>query len=490
MQETNGLASKSQKVERSGKGKIWRFMRMPLTLQHEPNKKTITMKRISFIMAMFALFAGNALAQEYHPFVEEGKTWTIECRPQAKLNDMSSPSSFYTLRLSGDTVIYGKTWKKLYRDAQYITSFREENGKVYAAPYSGTTEEILAYDFTLKNDSRIELFRIGDEEHEWAVSGGWQESDVLIMQGTDMFESSVGPLKRLFLSHSGNESDTGSCIWWIEGVGDTMSPLAVNKRLRELYGGRYEVMCECRVGGDILYEADPFGTKAYSQAIQRPLVEEGKTWVTENYAENPNVPNWFITHQLRGDTIIGEWNCKKLYRYDGSFPDPDKEMYYCAMFETNGKTYMIGKGENSPQLLYDFSAKKGDNVSVYCFPGADEYVQLEIVSDELDWDTNLYGRKLVSHDEADGRVFGRWLYGIGDKCGLFGTSQWACHLVGGGSSLVCCYVGDEVLYGSVPSGIAYTSQVSAPSLHDLQGRRLNAEPQKGVFIRGGKKVAK
>ena len=70
------------------------------------------MKRISSIIAMFALCVGSALAQKYHPFVEEGKEWIV------LRGDMGDTYRIYTMK--GDTVINGTTWKKSgFRDYRW-----------------------------------------------------------------------------------------------------------------------------------------------------------------------------------------------------------------------------------------------------------------------------------------------------------------------------------------------------------------------------------
>ncbi len=45
-------------------------------------------------------------------------------------------------------------------------------------------------------------------------------------------------------------------------------------------------------------------------------------------------------------------------------------------------------------------------------------------------------------------------------------------------------------YENLKLSIRVPQREENPMLHDLQGRRLTAEPQHGVFIKGGKKVMK
>ena len=87
------------------------------------------MKKESIILFILCILTTNALAQEYHPFVEEGKVWVVDG---------------YVYEMKGDTVYNGKTWKKLsiadvrlYNDGTYelkgyfICFCREDNHRVY-----------------------------------------------------------------------------------------------------------------------------------------------------------------------------------------------------------------------------------------------------------------------------------------------------------------------------------------------------------------------
>ena len=98
----------------------------------------------------------------------------------------------------------------------------------------------------------------------------------------------------------------------------------------------------------------------------RPFIEEGKTWVYE--VSNPNsnpyyYEEWTETFQLTGDTLINSHNCKKLYHSrTGSKWQPELDLLYGgALFEDEGKVYIVYPKGQALQLLYDFSCKKGDS---------------------------------------------------------------------------------------------------------------------------------
>ena len=67
------------------------------------------MKNVLLIIAL-ALFGFRAAAQDYRPFVEEGKRWRI-VRISASTQ---SPAAYIYYKMEGDTIIAGKTWKNVY----------------------------------------------------------------------------------------------------------------------------------------------------------------------------------------------------------------------------------------------------------------------------------------------------------------------------------------------------------------------------------------
>ncbi len=106
--------------------------------------------------------------------------------------------------------------------------------------------------------------------------------------------------------------------------------------------------------------------QAQGSADYRPFIEEGKTWIYE--VSNPNsnpyyYEEWTETFQLTGDTLINSHNCKKLYhsRTGSKWQRELDQLYGGALFEEEGKVYIVYPKGQALQLLYDFSCKKGDS---------------------------------------------------------------------------------------------------------------------------------
>ena len=80
------------------------------------------------LMTLGLAVAGAAAAQEplpYHPFLKEGKVWS--CELQERIEETAGEATAYymqttlfSLRIDGDTLIDGKTYKKVYRDVATI----------------------------------------------------------------------------------------------------------------------------------------------------------------------------------------------------------------------------------------------------------------------------------------------------------------------------------------------------------------------------------
>ncbi len=95
---------------------------------------------------------------EYRPFAEDGKVW------EAQVGLIME--NIYGNQIDGDTLIGGKTWKKVYNyvfmpdfGTSYYAAIRDEGKKVYAIA-KGSNRPRLLYDFGLKEG---EMARCGIE---------------------------------------------------------------------------------------------------------------------------------------------------------------------------------------------------------------------------------------------------------------------------------------------------------------------------------------
>ena len=115
----------------------------------------------SFGLTVRPVMSGaNSFIDGYQPLVEEGKSWTVQEYRRAGDGTWTADEK-YGYYLSGDTLINGKVWKKLFTNSNrlllsdkdtnfaYLAAVREEDQKVYTIE-KDIPEEYLLYDFNMK----------------------------------------------------------------------------------------------------------------------------------------------------------------------------------------------------------------------------------------------------------------------------------------------------------------------------------------------------
>ena len=220
------------------------------------------MKRISFIMAMFALFAGNALAQEYHPFIEDGKAWICEdFELEGKnYNIWNDPYHYEYFKIVGDTAINDVTYAKLLNigwsrhlfmgekgryevyftyDTLYAGALRESERRVWFWR-NGDTEERLLYDFNMHVGDEYDVSTIQGLPYRITI-----ETDALLYLHEKIKEAYIGyPRRYWYLSiEGGRKFDSlqfflSPCI--IEGLGCVAHPFYTEYWPK--YRGDYDTM--------------------------------------------------------------------------------------------------------------------------------------------------------------------------------------------------------------------------------------------------------
>ncbi len=99
--------------------------------------------------------------EDYKPVFKEGKTWTYGTVPRSYIGESSS----YTYTISGDTVVKGKKYLKLYcsdkeaygdTDQHYFAAVREESLRAFYI-LKGEKKEKLLFDFGMDLDVQFEI---------------------------------------------------------------------------------------------------------------------------------------------------------------------------------------------------------------------------------------------------------------------------------------------------------------------------------------------
>ena len=194
-----------------------------------------------------------------------------------------------------------------------------------------------------------------------------------------------------------------------------------------------------------------------------------------------------------GVTEMMEFNgrkCYKLCTLENGVPLSETARY---MYEKDCKVYMWNN-ENEWNCKMDFGLSLGESMSTYKVLNVDT---IEI--------KGIKRRRLMFENQSASSDFPPlcWVEGIGSPytgpIGILGSATVPGSYYG--AIVLSIYDGDECIftlddftkeaYHAEPVGInaINVSNTSAP-VYDLQGRRIQGEPQKGMYIRGGKKYVR
>ena len=282
---------------------------------------------------------------DYLPFVENGKEWTM-----AYLGTVSPEYqhtfSYQQIKLGSTIEVDGMTFKQIVSSSwQYDqdgpSNWKETNeyvgeadGKVYL--YNQQTKNtIQVMDFTLK---------VGDTYRQTLTSDpndGYWDFVVTAVKDT-VIATSVDktPRKCLYLSWS-DSKETDDV--WIEGIGSLYG--GVQGAYGRMKTGAISMLRICKADEQTLYEA------------YHPFLKEGKTWNYQEYYHNLlDDEQWSkdVSYVINGTTEIDGKAYYKMYRIS-----EEGSEYYCALREEDRKVWQYTS--DGDQLLYDFGMSIGDS---------------------------------------------------------------------------------------------------------------------------------
>ena len=283
---------------------------------------------------------------DYLPFVENGKEWTM-----AYLGTVSpeyqQTFSYQQIKLGSAIEVDGMTFKQIVSSSwQYDqdgpSNWKETNeyvgeadGKVYL--YNQQTKNtIQVMDFTLK---------VGDTYRQTLTSDpndGYWDFVVTAVKDT-VIATSVDktPRKCLYLSWS-DSKETDDV--WIEGIGSLYE--GVQGAYGRMKTSAISMLRICKADEQTLYEA------------YHPFLKEGKTWNYQEYYHNLlDDEQWTkdVSYVINGTTEIDGKAYYKMYRIS-----EEGSEYYCALREEDRKVWQY-TSDDGDQLLYDFGMSIGDS---------------------------------------------------------------------------------------------------------------------------------
>ena len=242
-----------------------------------------------------------------------------------------------------------------------------------------------------------------------------------------------------------------------------------------------------------------------TEAAPGKMLVQGKSWVYSHYRDStlydeqgrPYDLIEVVTKEvftISGDTIIGGQNYFKLYCQEES----ERPVYSRALREEDNTVYSVWRGETEEKRYIEFNPINFDDLDMN--PYNSNY------KEEIDYIT-VNDRLFIRHSYRENGDYPLLaVEGVGyEYNGILGMSLIhisrdylhfeACYEDG-----VCIFNASDFHKSGINTNIeslnceqdskmdARTSKQNG--LFDLQGRRLNAEPIHGVYIRNGKKVVK
>ena len=257
-------------------------------------------------------------------------------------------------------------------------------------------------------------------------------------------------------------------------------------------------------------------SKAVAQEGNReyvPFVEEGKVWycgyshADETFPRTPEDPTGHgidCIFTMRGDTLIGNKEYKKVYcQFEEYYMDKDLH-YYCAVREDAYQVLIIEAEAKEEKLIYDFSLP-GECIALpfdfngYKFVRTGGGQRYGFLSGQLEYTVCKFMGNEVDYSNDPGS----WIDGVGNPLGnpfAFEFSQliYDKPQLGKPICVITCMKDGKYIFKSEwlaapvgPTSIGVRSHtVNSPKdspYYDLQGIKLQKSPQKGIYIQDGKK---
>ncbi|MDD2797779.1 MAG: T9SS type A sorting domain-containing protein [Bacteroidales bacterium] len=224
---------------------------------------------------------------------------------------------------------------------------------------------------------------------------------------------------------------------WSPTVG-LSSPNTLSTKCRVIGNQRYTLRVVDSVG--CVAEDTPYDVRVPD--AEAPVLGTTDSWnvASINWGAITGVEN--LT--LKGDTLIDSKLYKSVYSTIDTMYIAAKASYKFGIREENSKWYFRFKNENSEQLLYDFSLKQSDTISVIV---DGSYVKYSIIKvDTIPLNGQFRKRLYIGLYNSDGKsyyTYNDWIEGVGSTQGLVYNSPY---LMDSGTDLLCYHKNGELVY--------------------------------------------
>ncbi len=224
-----------------------------------------------------------------------------------------------------------------------------------------------------------------------------------------------------------------------------------------------------------------------------PMLKPGKTWTCSRLSES-DYQRFTYSYKLEYETIVQGTHYMILWLNDIEIYGDDGWHPYAYVRESDRKVFILYEGKEEESVLYDFLMQQN---GVLILPN-----NIQIENDAC-FETNYNGKILTVQVYNISYIVDRpdvgvpdWgvecLESVGYNIDPFCTDRWftmsprleSCHEDG-----ECVFKGKD--FGTfIPldiSTMTISVKDSGNNFYDLQGRRINSLPVKGIYIRDGRK---
>lgn len=254
------------------------------------------------------------------------------------------------------------------------------------------------------------------------------------------------------------------------------------------------------------------GASAQEEREYVPFVGEGKTWYCgyahpfERFPATPEDPlgnGIDCIFTMRGDSLIGDKEYKRVYCQFEEYYGDAEQHYYGAVREEACQVFIIEEGTTEEKLIYDFSRPNEViklNFNDYPFARTEGWGYYAFLPGQLEYSVCKFtdnGEVDYTHDSSS------WIDGVG--CPYNNPFAFELRFLpfdepkfGKDLTVFTSMKDGEYIFNIewLASPINPTSIGSVPPtgnspktsvLYDLSGRRV-VNPKRGLYIQGGKRV--
>ena len=245
-----------------------------------------------------------------------------------------------------------------------------------------------------------------------------------------------------------------------------------------------------------------------------PFVEEGKAWYCSRgghlydnppvTAEDPNGEGIDCIFTMHGDTLINDREYKKVYCQFEEYYGNKEQHYYCAVREEASQVFIIEEKTAEEKLIYDFS-QTGKTITLsyndtkYVRTGGGR--RYDFLSGQLEFSVCKLSGDEIQYSYGSSS----WIDGVG----AYNYNPFSLEIpfllnepkLGKEIFVVTCMKDGKYIYDldwmaepievtSINDSFQNDDSIQKNYTYDLQGRRLADKPQKGVYIKDGRKYVK